>query len=98
MNIYELDTYGRFLDSVKTQKARASEEGNEDKEPTKAPKPGVLTRDMLTRLKRIVLGPSVTTLEQVSDRFESLLDALDDDKDDQKKGQESGPTANARTR
>jgi hypothetical protein len=75
MNIYELDTYGRFLDSVKTQKARASEEGSEDK----APKPGVLTRDMLTRLKRIVLGPSVTSLSQVADRFDSLLDAIDDD-------------------
>ncbi len=80
MSNYELDTYGRFLDSVKTQKARASSEvTEEDKEPTKAPKPGVLTRDMLTRLKRIVLGPSVTSLSQVSDRFDSLLDAIDDD-------------------
>jgi hypothetical protein len=80
MNNYELDTYGRFLDSVKTQKARASSEvTEEDKEPTQAPKPGVLTRDLLTRLKRIVLGPSVTSLSQVSDRFDSLLDAIDDD-------------------
>jgi hypothetical protein len=77
MNNYELDTYGRFLDSVKTHKARAASE--EGEEPTKAPKPGVLTRDMLTRLKRIVLGPSVTSLSQVSDRFDSLLDAIDDD-------------------
>jgi len=95
MSEFNLDTYGRFINSVKTMKARASEEGGEDKEPTK---PGVLTRDMLTRLKRIVLGPSVTSLEQVSERFEALLDAIDDEKDDQKKGQESGPTANARTR
>jgi hypothetical protein len=97
MSNYELDTYSRFLDSVKTQKARASEEESEDKEPTKAPKPGVLTRDMLTRLKRIVLGPSVTSLEQVADRFDSLLDAIDGD-DELKKSPESGPTANARTR
>jgi hypothetical protein len=75
MNNYELDTYGRFLDSVKTQKARAGE----DNEPTKAPKPGILTRDMLTRLKRIVLSPSVTSLSQVADRFDSLLDAIEND-------------------
>jgi hypothetical protein len=98
MSEFNFDTYGRFIDSVKTMKARAGvEEGDDDKEPTKAPKPGVLTRDMLTRLKRIVLGPSVTSLEQVADRFDSLLDAIDGD-DELKKSPESGPTANARTR
>jgi hypothetical protein len=95
MSEFNFDTYGRFINSVKTMKARAaSEEGGEDK----APKPGVLTRDMLTRLKRIVLGPSVTSLSQVADRFDSLLDALDGEKEDPKKGQERGPTSNARTR
>jgi hypothetical protein len=76
MSEFNFDTYGRFIDSVKSMKARAASE--EDGE-NKTPKPGVLTRDLLTRLKRIVLSPSVTSLSQVADRFDSLLDAIDDD-------------------
>ncbi len=65
----ELDTYTRFLESF--SKAKAGDKGGD-------PKPGVLTRELLTRLRRIVLAPSVTTLAQVNERFDSLLDSLDD--------------------
>jgi hypothetical protein len=61
-----------------TQRAYAEEE--------EAPKPATPQLALLRRIKKVVFGPSVKTLEQALDRFDTIVDSLDDgtDDDDQK--------------
>jgi hypothetical protein len=65
-----------YLD-IKTQRAYAEEE--------EAPKSATPQLALLRRIKKVVFGPSVKTLEQALDRFDTIVDSLDGTDDDDQK-------------
>jgi hypothetical protein len=58
-----------------------------DSQEVEAPKPATPQLALLRRIKKVVFGPSVKTLEQALDRFDTIVDSLDDtdEKDDEQK-------------
>ncbi len=49
------------------------------------PKPATPQLALLRRIKKVVFGPSVKTLEQALDRFDTIVDSLDGTDDDEQK-------------
>jgi hypothetical protein len=80
IHMNNFDTYGRFLDSVKAQKARAK--ASEDEGESESVSPNIA---LLKRVQRIVFGPNVTDLAEAKTRLASLIDALDDEETETKK-------------
>jgi hypothetical protein len=69
-----------FLDS-KTQRAYA--ESQEVEAPADKPKiPATPQLALLRRIKKVVFSPSTKTLEQALEKFETIVDSLDDSEDD----------------
>jgi hypothetical protein len=64
-----------------TQRAFAEEEDA----PKPEPKPANPQVALLRRIKKVVFGPSVKTLEQALDRFDTIVDSLDGTDDDEQK-------------
>jgi hypothetical protein len=77
-----------FLDS-KTQaawKAKASEEPTTDDKPKVPATPEVA---LLRRIRKVVFGPSVKDLATALDRFNAIVDSLDDSEEDDNDGKPS---------
>jgi hypothetical protein len=68
-----------FLDS-KTQRAYA--ESQDVQAPADKPKPATPQLALLRRIKKVVFSPATKTLEQALEKFETIVDSLDDSEDD----------------
>jgi hypothetical protein len=64
-----------------TQRAYADSQEQQ----VEAPKPATPQLALLRRIKKVVFGPSVKTLEQALDRFDTIVDSLDGTDDDEQK-------------
>lgn len=73
--------------NTNTQRAFAEEE----EVPKPEPKPATPQLALLRRIKKVVFGPSVKTLEQALDRFDTIVDSLDDADDENGKDEKQAP-------
>ncbi len=64
-------------------KARANEEDGDKPTTDDKPKPPVTPQlALLRRIKKVVFSPATKTLEQALEKFETIVDSLDDSEDD----------------
>jgi hypothetical protein len=62
---------------------RAYADSQEVDAPTDKPKPPATPQlALLRRIKKVVFSPSTKTLEQALEKFETIVDSLDDSEDD----------------
>jgi hypothetical protein len=79
----------RYLSSTtRAAWAKASEDEGADKPKTPPPTPEVA---LLRRIKKIVFAPTVKDIPTALDRFNSIVESLDDSEEDDEKKQPTKP-------
>jgi len=67
----------------KTQKAYAEKQDEGTESPDNKPKPPATPQvALLRRIRKVVFGPTVKDIETALDRFNAIVDSLDDSEDD----------------